>query len=242
MKKGIARQAALAVIAAAVICFCAARGAIATPTASMDLTSPGSSLTGTNALNGVYVGAYTATINGVSTPVICDDFTHDSYVPETWTANVNTFSTLSAALWGGVPNSTVLYEEAFYLVEQMYANNSNSTDVGDISFAIWSLFNSSATAGLSTTDLNNVNTWLHQAQANYATVDTSDFTIYTAALPTDAKCPSYPNSVCPNTPPQEFITYSASEPGFFGILGADLLLFGFGVLFLRRRGLLKLAA
>lgn len=54
-------------------------GAFAT-TVSVDLTSPGSSLAGTNVLNGVYVGAYTATINGVSTPVICDDFSDDSYI------------------------------------------------------------------------------------------------------------------------------------------------------------------
>lgn len=243
MKKGIAKQAALAAIAAVVFCCCAARGAIASPTtASMYLTSPGSSVTGTNVLNGVYVGAYTATINGVSTPVVCDDFTDDSYIPEQWTADVNTFSTLGSALWGHVSNSTQLYEEAFYLVEQMYANKSNSTAVGDISFAIWSLFNSGATAGLSSVDLNNVNSWLQQAQTNYGTVNTSDFTIYTPINPSDATCPGYAGSVCPHTPPQEFITYSASEPGFFGILGADLLLFACGLLFMRRRGLLKLAA
>lgn len=243
MKKGmIARRAALAAVAVAISCF-AARGAIATP-ANMNLTSPGSSVTGTNVLDGVYTGAYTATINGVSTPVVCDDFFDDSYVPETWTATVNTFSTLSQAKWSTLPGYTQLYEEAAYLVEQMYANSSNGATVSDISFAIWDLFDSGATAGLSSTDLNAVNAWLKAAAnpANLATVNFADFTIYTPTKPSDAKCPSYPNSTCPNTPPQEFITYSATEPGFFGILGVDMLLFGCGVLLLRRRGLLKLAA
>lgn len=76
-----------------------------------------------------------------------------------------------------------------------------------------------------------MNAWLAAAAnpANLATVNFSDFTIYTPIIPSDAKCPSYPMDVCPNTPPQEFMTYSASEPSFFGILGADLLLFGCGM-------------
>lgn len=58
MKKGIVRQAAFAAIAATVISCCTAHSAFAT-TVSVDLTSPGSSLAGTNVLYGVYVGAYT---------------------------------------------------------------------------------------------------------------------------------------------------------------------------------------
>lgn len=235
------KQWLLAALVAACFCFSSARGAFAT-TASMDLTSPGSSVTGTNVLNGVYVGAYTATINGVSTPVICDDFADQTYVPEIWTATVNTFSNLSGTKWYSQSNSTQLYEEAAYLVQQMMlpANASNSGAVGDISFAIWDLFDSNALAGLSATDVSNVNAWLAAAAnpSNLAQVNFSDFTIYTPVSPSDASCPGYPSSACPAVPPQEFMTYNASEPSFLAILGADLLLFGCALVFLRRRGIL----
>lgn len=237
--EGIKIKPAFAVGIALLASLCLAGSALAT-TASMDLTSPGSSVTGTNVLNNAYVGAYTANINGVPTPVICDDFSDDSFVPETWTANVSTFSNLSGGMWYSSTNpsqSTLLYEEAAYLVEQMYANASNSTAVGDIQFAIWDLFNSGATAGLSSADLTRVNAWLAAASnpSNLASVNFGDFTIYTPIEPTDAQCPGYPNSACPSTPPQEFITYSAAEPSFIALLGVDLALFGCALLFLRRR-------
>lgn len=232
------KQWLLAALVTACFCFSSARGTFAT-TASMDLTSPGSSVTGTNVLNGVYVGAYTATINGVSTPVICDDFADDSYVPETWTATVNTFSDLSGTKWYSQSNSTQLYEEAAYLVQQMMqpANASNPGTVGDISFAIWDLFDSNALAGLSATDVSNVNAWLAAAAnpSNLAQVNFSDFTIYTPVSPSNASCSGSP---CPTAPPQEFMTYNASEPSFIAILGADLLLFGCALVLLRRRGIL----
>lgn len=237
--KGIRRRLALAAAVLLLASLCFAGSALAT-TANMDLISPGSTVTGTNVLNGVYVGAYTANINGVPTPVICDDFSDDSFVPETWAANVNTFSSLSGGMWYSSAHpaqSTLLYEEAAYLVEQMYNNASNSTAVGDIQFAIWDLFNSGATAGLSSADLNAVNAWLAAAAnpSNLATVNFADFTIYTPFEPTDAACPGYPNSACPSTPPQEFMTYSAAEPSFFAMLGIDLALFGCAALFLHRR-------
>ena len=238
----VTKKTCFALLVAAAFSFFLASSAFAT-TVSLDLTSPGSTVTGTNALDGVYVGAYTATINGVSTPVVCDDYTDESYVPEDWTAYVNTFSTLSdgQTKWGDNPT---LYEEAFWLVEQMY-NPANSSEVGELSFAIWGLFDSTALSDLqsySTADYNIAENWLTQAEmsSNYGSVDTADFTIYTPDTSDSITCPGYSNGDCPDTPPQEFITYNAPEPSVAAILGADLLLFGFVLEVLRRRGILKL--
>ena len=50
---------------------------------NMTLTGAGS-----NVLAGVYIGPYTALINGQSFNVICDDFLAETYLNESWTANV----------------------------------------------------------------------------------------------------------------------------------------------------------
>ena len=65
-----------------------APSALADGTATMTLTGAG-----INSLDGVLIGPYTATINGVSTPVICDDYGDESYIPEAWTAYVSALST-----------------------------------------------------------------------------------------------------------------------------------------------------
>src|ERR1700691_2444139 len=79
-------------------------------TASMDLTGAGS-----NVMDGVYIGPYTATINGVSTPVICDDFADESYIGEAWTANISTFADSLANVKFTAAPETANYEEASYL-------------------------------------------------------------------------------------------------------------------------------
>ena len=61
---------------------------------------------GNNVMDGVYVGPYTATVNGSSTQIICDDFSDESYVGESWTANVTTLSNLNGTKWGGMANAT----------------------------------------------------------------------------------------------------------------------------------------
>ena len=57
-------------------------------TASMTLTGVGVN----GVLGGVYIGPYVGTIDAVTTPLICDDFFDDSYIPESWTANVYSIS------------------------------------------------------------------------------------------------------------------------------------------------------
>lgn len=211
-------------------------------TTTLTLTSPGSSVLGTNVLDGVYVGPYTATINGASVPIICDDYDHETYLAETWTAAVNTFSNLSATKWAqSYPGTyTTLYKEAGWLIQQMYSP-SNSSQVGEIQYAIWGVFDPSAISDLTSynsTDGSIAQNWLTQAQnADLSRVDTASFTIYT---PLASPAPTCSGSPCPTSPPQEFMTYSASEPSFLAILGVDFLIFGFAFAILRRRGVLML--
>jgi len=132
--------------------------------ANSNLTMTGA---GSNVMGGVYVGPYYATVNGVAnTMVICDDFADDSVIGHSWNFTANNFSTLGSALWG---NQTKNYEAAAWLTLQMLSlngNPSNATQVGYISFAIWSLFDKSALNGLSSTQLAGVNLWLGKVPSN----------------------------------------------------------------------------
>ena len=98
---------------------------------------------------GVYVDPYTATVGGVpNTPVICDDWSDNSYVGTTWTANVSNISssglTGSTLLFGnslgsGPPTQQTLYQEVAYLATLLLENNGNANMQAGISFAIWNL-------------------------------------------------------------------------------------------------------
>ncbi len=81
----------------------------ASATVTFTLTNVGS---GAN-LAGVYTSPYTGSISGVGTglSVICDDFANDSYVPEEWTANVTSLSSLdtSPTISSANENTTVYW-------------------------------------------------------------------------------------------------------------------------------------
>lgn len=225
-------QKLLLIAIAICLSFCIVPSALATDV-SVTLTSAG-----TTVLDGVYVGVYTATINGVSTPVICDDYADNTYDPESWTASVSTFANLSSTLYASQPNDTMLYDEAAWLIEQMLSPT-NADQVGEIQYAIWGVFDSTAIS-----DLTNYNAadgaiaqeWLNAAEnQTFTPGEFANFTIYTPVIPPAPTCGGSP---CASSPPQEFMTYNASEPAFLLILGVDLVLFGFAAMILRRRGIL----
>jgi len=168
----------------------------------------GSSLTmtgaGNNVMGGVYVGPYSATVNGVATTVICDDFKDDSVIGHTWNVTTNNFSTLGSALWG---NQTVAYEQAAWLTLQMLSlsgNSSNNTQVGYLSFAIWSIFDKAALNGLNSTQLAGVNIWINKIPTNLTLSQFSNFVILTPQ-----GCTNGPGS-CPG---QEFLEVIMPEGG-----------------------------
>jgi hypothetical protein len=159
--------------------------------ASSSLTMTGA---GNNVMNGVYVGPYYATVNGVAnTAVICDDFADDSYIGHQWNYTANNFSSLGNALWGSQPNYTKNYENAAWLTLRMLALNSNPTNattVGYLSYAIWSIFDSNALNGLNQTQLMGINGWLGQLpQLNLTPGQFANFQILTPQGCTPGSCP-----------------------------------------------------
>jgi hypothetical protein len=207
------------VAALALLCF--APSAFAN-SGTLTLTSAGS-----NVMDGVYVGPYYATVNGVgNTPVICDDFADESYVGSSWGYTANTFSTLGSALWG---NQTANYDAAAWLTLQMIALNSNpanATQVGYLSYAIWSLFDKAALNGLSSTQLAGVNAWLSQVPNNLTPSEFADFVILTPQ-----GCTNGPGS-CPGQ--EFFMLVPEGGSAILYLLMAGLSCFG-AMLFRRRQ-------
>jgi hypothetical protein len=169
---------------AAVALLCLAPSALAD---SNTLTMTGA---GNNVMQGVYVGPYYATVNGVvNTPVICDDFADDSVIGHSWSFTPNNFSTLGSALWG---NQTQNYESAAWLTLQMLSLNSipgNSTQVGYLSYAIWSLFDQAALGKLNTTQLAGVSYWKSMIPSNLTTSEFANFVILTPKGCAPGTCP-----------------------------------------------------
>ena len=220
----------LLAVAAAVLCL--------TPNAkadNLDLTSPGN---GVNAA-GVYVGPYQGTINGSPvTPIICDDFTHDSFVGETWQATATNLGTgnlgsTGTTLYGtqfGATVATADYDVAAYLASELLTPNISATAQTDLQYAIWYLFDptqvTSYLAGFGST----YSGLLAAAQADVATAiaaegdpnaaltaaELAQFTIYT---PTNVT--SCPNGAGQCKLPQEFIVQTP-EPSTLLLLGAGL--------------------
>jgi hypothetical protein len=213
-------------LAAAAVLLFLAPSAFADATVSMSLTGAGS-----NGLDGVLIGPYTALINGVSTPVICDDYADESYIPESWTAFVSPLSNLADT---NNPGQTALYEEVIYLSQELLAAPLNSLQAGEIQYALWDVFDSSALANL--TAFNSADGaaalwYLTDAQNNYGTLSAavlSEYTIYTPDIADPITCSGYAGSVCPQSPPQEFIVRTP-EPGTLLLLSlgiGGLLFFG----------------
>ena len=208
-------QGFLLVAAAAVLCFVPSAFA---DTANMTLTGAGS-----NAPYGVYVGPYTATINGTPTQVICDDYSHDSYIGESWTANVSSFPSLSDVRFTS-GNETQNYDEAAYLANILFDVSSNKSEADALQYAIWYIFDpvdvQNAVGNRSffsdATDVNGVAYWLNDASAQTFTAgEFSNILFYTPASGGN---------------PQEFIVRTP-EPGTVLLLGLGLV----GVFLFKRR-------
>lgn len=212
-------------------------------------------------LSGVYTSPYYATITptgggpSISTSVICDDFADDTFIPETWTANVTDLSSLTTpsstvywsqgldlstgSVFGGSLNQAQAYTTAAYLAVELLASPIGSLQAGELSFAMWGLFDPNAFNALSGSNLTGARNALTSAEnavfsgnltpSNYAGV-----TIYTPVLPSDATCGG---GTCAHIPPQEFIAVAMPEPSTSALLTLNLAGIGIVALFFRRRAL-----
>jgi PEP-CTERM motif len=162
---------------------------------------------------GVYTSPYFAAVGGASgVAIVCDDFSHDVYIGETWTAYVYNFSNLSGARFytGNETTTLQLYDEAAWLITELASDPSAS---GNISFAIWAIFTPSVegTAGFTPGAL----WWLDQAEdQTFYSGEYSNFLVLTPADPGAGS-------------PQEYIVMTP-EPSTLLLLGAGFLAIAFG--------------
>jgi len=242
-----------ACLAAAVLVFASA--AIAQTTTSVTLTGTGDNAT----LGEVYVDPYTATVGGLAnTTVICDDWSNNSYVDESWMAAVINAATVGSSGDGPMfGNNQTLYNELAWLGSQLLANPTNATTQTEVSFAMWDLtygvnntaeespgpFNylcstlggTYSSSGNACSGLTSASTTEYQGALNFYSTAQSSETNYNAAgweilTPTGDGYVSGTNMGVP----QEFLVYTPEPPGVI-LFAADMLgLMSLGFLFRRR--------
>jgi hypothetical protein len=122
----------------AIMAMCFATSAFAGTTVT--LTSPGGYV-----YDGIYVSPYYATVGGVAnTPIVCDDFTDESYTNSTWNASVTPFSnSMTNTAWTNAGKSAALYGAVGWLTQQVLAAPAGSTTQIIDTYALWAVFDPS---------------------------------------------------------------------------------------------------
>lgn len=187
-----------------------------------------------NNLDGIYVSPYTAVVNGVTTSVICDDFSDDVQIGENWTATA--YSVTSAATSGLFAGSTTTnpvlgYEEVAWLSQQLLSGPQTSYQQDLLSYSIWAVFEPTAvdswlSAPTSSPSLSwsAVQTEVSAAASAAPSGNYSDVTVYTPVNGTESCCGR----------PQEFVVVHTAEAPAAASLAVEFLGLG-ALLFLFRR-------
>jgi hypothetical protein len=199
----------------------------ANPVISMELSAVNGA-----SLNGVNTGPYYATIgsNPASVAVYCDDFLDDVNPGQVWQATATNMSELSTTtldtnlMFHDTTAATQAsnYMAAAWLAEQIGSQNqalpSGQLTAEQDSYALWYIFDSSALAGLSSTDYSAVVADYDAAFAAVANDTPSDFAKVNIYTPLD----STPGSASS----QEYLAVDAPEPGTLALMAVGLAAMG----------------
>jgi len=207
-----ARYSLLALLGALVLLI--SQVAMAQTEVSLQLVSVG----GTS--GGVNVYPYNLSVNGGggTTPMLCDTYTNDISIGESWKANAYNFSYLLTS--NPLPtlfNSLAGYEEAAWLMEQMAGGKSWATPAA-VNYAIWGIFDpalvgtSNYTGSGAATAISDLPS-LQNLSSDATSGDFNNVTVYTPIAGTQSS----------GGTAQEFLTITpVPEPGTLALIGSGL--------------------
>jgi len=228
--------------------------------------------TGANAvMGGVYTSPYGIAVNGTPTLLICDDFESNIYVGYSWSANQSTLTQVSSGNVSGLKFADPTYSPAILsgtTVAEDYATaavlsaellavpnigtpGENKETAGELSYAIWSVFDNSLYTNLNApshstgygsltpAEVAAVDNYITQAQTLVAGATAGGVTTL-ADISINGQSIASLTAYSPNplSTSQEFLTVStvrADEPPSPILLGLDLLGLAGLVFFARRR-------
>lgn len=180
-------------------------------------------LTGAGPANqgGVYVYPYTLNIDGTSYAGICDDYNHEVHVGESWTANLYSLTPagMNFARFGteGLQN----YEEAAWLLSQI--PSAGASEVGDINFAVWSIFTAGVPVQPKTSTLDGSAYWLAQASSAASNgFGGMSFDSYRIVTPTDSGTGSAQEYLIRVPEPSSMLMLGSGLIGFAGLMRKKL--------------------
>jgi hypothetical protein len=219
-------------------------------------------------MGGVYTSPYGISVNGTPTLLICDDFETDIYVGYSWQATPNTLTQISAttvsplkfdsspgssAVLGGPSNVAEDYATAAVLSAELmtlpnFGTPSEDTETaGELSYAIWSVFDSSLYSSLTstgstgfgsltTTEVDAVENDIKSAQILVAGATTAGTTnLDDISINGESITSLTVYTPIPVGASQEFLTVTLAEPPSPALLGTDLLALAGLILIARRR-------
>ena len=207
-------------------------------------------------MDGVFTSPYTGNVNGgPNIPAICDDFLDDVNPPEYWKALATNLANLGTSTTDDVllvdarsvgATQQQAYMVVAYLAEEILGTT-DETLRGELSFALWEVFDPAAASGLTSVQQNGgggyegAGKYLLDAQkAVQANVNTQGLSQYLSTFSNITIYSATTNGTTAEAagtagPPQEFIVVNMPEPELIAMLGLDLLGMSALVLFLRRR-------